>query len=154
MIDIHKKLLTVVPVDQQVVSSLLLGGIVNILNKHEVIDALEDEVESLKIDNQTNKARIESIENWLLKQDENLKELKTELSTTSDNRNNDTSREFENPPKEVANLGNKKAFEKKCNQCGKIFYRNSDFEKHMEEKHEAEKTFECNTCGKKFLLEC
>ena len=58
-----------------------------------------------------------------MKQDENLKELKTELSTTSDNRNNDTSREFENPPKEVANLGNKKAFEKKCNQCGKIFYR-------------------------------
>ena len=71
MIDIQKKLLTGVPVDQQVVSSLLLGGIVNILNKHEVIDALEDEVESLKIDNQTNKARIESIENWLLKQDEN-----------------------------------------------------------------------------------
>lgn len=52
------------------------------------------------MDNQTNKSRIESIENWILKQDENLKEMKTELSKTRDNRNNDSSIEFENPPKE------------------------------------------------------
>ena len=89
MTDIPKKLSLGVPADQQVVSSLLLGGIVNILIQRDVIEALEDKVDSLKIDNQTNKTRIEFIENWLLKQDESLKEMKTKFSTTS-NRSNDT----------------------------------------------------------------
>ena len=125
MIDIHKKLSTGVPVDQQVVSSLLLGGIVNILNQHDLIEALEDIVDSLKIDNQTHKTRIESIENWLLKQGENLKDMKTKFSTTSNNRNHDdTIKECEHLQKEVEK---KKAFEKKCDECDKIFYINSDF---------------------------
>ena len=36
MVDIHKKLCDGVPVDQQVVSGLLLSGIVNILNQHNL----------------------------------------------------------------------------------------------------------------------
>ena len=42
MVDIHKKICDEVPVDQQGVSGLLLSGIVNVLNQHNVIEVLED----------------------------------------------------------------------------------------------------------------
>ena len=62
MIDIHRKLADGIPVDQQVMIGLLLAGIVNILNQHDMIEALEKRVESIKIENKTNNTRIESIE--------------------------------------------------------------------------------------------
>ena len=103
-------------------STLLLGGIVNILNQHDLIEALEDKVNSLEIDNQTNKTRIESIENWLLKQDKNLQYMTKKLSTNSNNSNHDdTSKECENLQNEMEK---KRAFETKCNECDKTFYRN------------------------------
>ena len=141
MVDIHKKLCDGVPVDQQVVSGLLLSGIVNILNQHNVIEVLEEKLESLFIENKTNKIRTESIENWLLKHDENLREINAKLLTTSSNSENVSTPESE------------KVFKKKCDECDEVFFRNSDFEKHMEEKHKAKKTKKCSICGKMFLLE-
>ena len=44
----------------------LLAGIVNILNQHDMIEALEQKVDAIGIENKTNDTRIESIENWLL----------------------------------------------------------------------------------------
>ena len=40
MTDVHTKLSNGIPVDQKVVSGLLLSGIVNILNQHDSIEAL------------------------------------------------------------------------------------------------------------------
>ena len=40
MVDIHKKLSNGIPVDQTVVSGLVIIGIMNSLNKHNVIEAL------------------------------------------------------------------------------------------------------------------
>ena len=141
MVDIQNKLSNGIPVDQTVVSGLLLSGIMNILNQHDVIEALEEKLESFQIENKTINTRIESIENWLLKKDEEFKEMTVKLSTTSSRHEN------------VSNPENKNSFEKKCNECGEVLTRNSDFEKHMQEKHDAKKTFECDVCGKMFLLE-
>jgi DNA-directed RNA polymerase subunit RPC12/RpoP len=45
-----------------------------------------------------------------------------------------------------------KSLNVKCNDCGKHFTRNGDFEEHLEE-NKAEKSFECEKCGKKYYLE-
>ena len=45
-----------------------------------------------------------------------------------------------------------KSFEKICDVCSKTFQRNSDFENHMIDKHDVEKSFECDICRKTFLL--
>jgi hypothetical protein len=93
------KLMIDIPVDQQVVSGLLLGGILNILHQYDKIEALEDKIYLYKIDNKTLNTRIESIENWLLKQDKNLKEAKENISTLKSN-----SDEFKNLQDKVAFL--------------------------------------------------
>ena len=41
----------------------------------------------------------------------------------------------------------------KCRLCDKRFNRNSDFEIHMVDQHDAKKDFECDLCGKTFLLQ-
>ena len=46
-----------------------------------------------------------------------------------------------------------KTVEKLCTICSETFPRNSDFEAYMTEKHEAEKTFGYDVCGKMFLLQ-
>ena len=55
-----------------------------------------------------------------------------------------------------ANVPNKdglQSFKKNCNLCDETFSRNSEFENHMVEKHDVQKTFECSICGKRFLLQ-
>ena len=42
---------------------------------------------------------------------------------------------------------------KKCKLCEGTFSKNSEFETHMVEEHNVEKSFECEFCGKTFLLE-
>ena len=42
---------------------------------------------------------------------------------------------------------------KKCKLCEGTFSKNSEFETHMVEEHTVEKSFECQFCGKTFLLE-
>lgn len=39
-----------------------------------------------------------------------------------------------------------------CQSCEQVFEKNCELEMHMKTKHEVKETFNCNKCGKKFLL--
>ena len=45
-----------------------------------------------------------------------------------------------------------KTWVKKCKLCDESFTRSSDFENHMVDKHDTDKMYTCEVCGKKFLL--
>ena len=127
-----------------------------ILHQHDKIDALEDKINLFKIDNKALNTRIESIENWLLKQDKNLKEAKENISTLKSNID-----EFKNLQDKVAFLEKdnlKVQVEatptinpRKCDQCDKVFLKNCDLEKHLLE-HEQMKEFACKICEFFLLL--
>jgi hypothetical protein len=70
MIGAHEKLSRGVSIDPTVVSSLLLSGVINIINQHDDLEHLETKVKSLEMSSKTNQFRIESLESWVLKQDE------------------------------------------------------------------------------------
>ena len=70
MIDTHKKLVEGCKVDSTVVNVLIMGGIVNILSQSEEIDDLEKRLKVLECDDQSNKLKIEYLENWVLKQND------------------------------------------------------------------------------------
>ena len=57
------------------ISSLMLAGKINILNLHDTIAALEERVQANEIENVTRNASVESLENWILKQEEARKHL-------------------------------------------------------------------------------
>ena len=75
-------------------------------------------------------------------------ELETEIYRLKLHESRRTQNETSREPDKVPSKG----FEKKCNICHQTFKANSDFEKHMVDSHEAEKTFNCEVCGKTFLL--
>ena len=75
MIATHDKLVKGEKVEQNDVSVLLLGGIINILSQHDTIAALEERMKSIEHENVTSKNRIESLEEWIQKQDEAIKGL-------------------------------------------------------------------------------
>ena len=85
MVDAHDKLAKGNPIDQKTVSRLLLAGVVNILNQHDTIVNLEAGVKANTIDNVTTKVRLESLENWVLKQEETIKLLDGNLSKRGEN---------------------------------------------------------------------
>ena len=53
MVDAHEQLSKGKPIDQKIVSSLLLAGVVNILNQHDTIVTLEEEMRTNIIENVT-----------------------------------------------------------------------------------------------------
>ena len=65
MINTHNKLVQGIPVDANTVSVLLLGGIINIINQHDKIENLEKKMKNVLMENNTNKIRLEMIENWV-----------------------------------------------------------------------------------------
>ena len=62
------------------VSRLLLAGEINILNQHDIIVDLEKRLTTNDIENMTMKVRVESLDNWVLKQEETAKHLEEKLS--------------------------------------------------------------------------
>ena len=50
--------------------SSLLGGIVNILNQSEAFDDVVERTKALEHENVSNKACIEALENWVLRQNQ------------------------------------------------------------------------------------
>ena len=57
-------------------SSLILAGIVNVLNQHDTIADLEERVEIKAIEDVTLDVRVESLENWVPIQEKNINLLK------------------------------------------------------------------------------
>jgi hypothetical protein len=73
MLDTHEKLARGILVDQHVISNLLLGGIINILEQHDTIEEMEKRIKVVEEMSLTDKIRIEALENWALKQADDLK---------------------------------------------------------------------------------
>ena len=79
MVEINEKLSQGVKVDPDVVSNLLLNGIINIIDQNECLDELEQRIKLLEHSDITNKARIESLESWILKQADSINNLDEKL---------------------------------------------------------------------------
>ena len=144
---IYSKLKKGEVIEQNVINSILIGGVLNFLVHQENAQKLEAKVLELETELKTSKCRIESLENWMNKNGEAMTNLKEEFAKFSvPNSKVDRMEISENS--DVA-----KPFEKRCTVCGEGFMRTADFENHMTDEHDAEKTFKCEICDKAFLLE-
>jgi hypothetical protein len=85
MVHTHEKLSRGEKVEPNIVSNLLLAGVINILAQHDTILEAETRIETLEQDKVSNEARLEAIENWVLKQDEPIKELGAKLMNMDEN---------------------------------------------------------------------
>ena len=176
MISTHKKLANGEKVDSQVVSNLLLGGVINILAQHDAIEDVEKRIKTIEHEEISIKTRIDSLENWVLKQNEQISDLNEKLSSMDNNgvilketkeiqnlkkqiisleidiNTVKNSRTFNHPQEQICvkTVPSSKAIS--CKECGKMFKRNCDLEKHVETVHVSEKTNECEVCGKLFFL--
>ena len=79
MLETHRKLPKGERFNPEVVSKLLLSGIINILAQHDAIVESELKIKALEHENISNQARIEALENWVLKQDDKLSKVKDKL---------------------------------------------------------------------------
>ena len=176
MIDIHGKLSKGVNIDNKDVNVLVLGGIIS---QHDALQDLEDRIKHVEHNDVTNRTRIESLENWVVSQGEVIKELSEKLAKMDLNgviikesneikalRERIVNLEIDKRPvstitsaknsktidKNLEENGNRKQKSTKCEECGREFSRNCDFENHLED-HEKEKSYECDQCGKSFFLE-
>ena len=147
MVKVHEQLSKGVKTDPQIVSVLVLGGIINITSQHDAIEELEVRIKQLEREEISTKTRIEAVENWVLTQSDSLRTLSehvTQFDTTLVKLRKDHE-------KVTHEKGNVKKEVIKCKECDKNFERNCDFEKHIEE-HKLQKEFECDICGKDFYL--
>ena len=164
MKEAHEKLSNGVPIDPKVVSRLLLSGIINIINQHEDIENLEAKVKSFEMPNITTQIRIESLESWVLKQEDRIKKLEEKVSTkevtnkdvTVNDRQLDDIMEkstiLENKVNKVEPASKSDTKGTKCMHCDETFSKNCELESHIENEHESDQKHECNVCGKTFIL--
>ena len=75
MVEVHEKLSRGKKIDPQIVSVLLLGGIINITSQHDAMDELEAKIKELEVEKGTTKTRLEALENWVLKQSDATESL-------------------------------------------------------------------------------
>ena len=76
LINVNEKLRQGEIVDQNVVNGLIMGGIISLITKKAELDEdLEARITQLEVDEKTSKNRIESLESWIQKHDEKLKEI-------------------------------------------------------------------------------
>ena len=150
MIQVHEQLSSGVKTDPQLVSVLLLGGIINITFQHDAIEELEVRIKQLECEEISTKTRIEAVENWVLSQSDSVKTL-SEHVTEIDKTLVDLKKDHETVTEEKENEKPGKKEVIYCKECDKSFERNCDFEKHIEE-HKLQKEFECDVCGKDFYL--
>ena len=119
MVTMHEKLMRGERVDPNDVSTLLLAGIIKIINQHDLIDNLEEKVNEIERETLSNKFRIESLENWVSNQGESIscldqkleleiKELKEKELGKASNVQNTI---LQDEPKNII----------KCKECGKTF---------------------------------
>ena len=170
MISTHKKLMKGENVDSVAVSNLVLGGVINILAQHDAIEEIQGKVNLVQHELITNQNRIESLENWVLRQDVTIKELEDKLDCFDKNgiilkeskavtgltkRIVSLEIDIDNVkkcPKPQIPSQMTSSRSKKCGECGESFSKNCELEIHIENVHGKEKEHECETCGKTFHL--
>ena len=163
MVKMHDKLSKGENVDPASTSSLILGGIINILIQHGAIEELSGKLKACEEENVTIKARIESLESWNSKQAEEIKDLANKENEVLIKEKDEMKQKLMNIELEVAELRSGTNMQKKqiheraysisCKVCEMTFMKNSDLEMHVMEAHESEKKFSCNVCNKAFVLE-
>ena len=105
-------------------SSLLLAGIIKIIKQHDALANLEEKVKNAESENVSNKLQIESLENWVTRQEDSLKVLERKLAVEV------VKTEVSNVDKSENNVIKLKS-KTKCKECGKLFYKNCDLEEHL-----------------------
>ena len=75
----HKKLVNGCPVEPHIVSILLLSGIQNILSQNEEFDKSLERIKVLERENMDTKLRVESIETWLIKLNDNVEDVSRQI---------------------------------------------------------------------------
>ena len=164
MVKIHEELSRGIPVDKDVVSNLLLGGIINILNQHDTIDDLDERIKAVENMTLTDKLRIESFEDWAQKQAKNINNLEDQVSNVIENASkvNDISErtdklelEFNKSKILKGDITNDRIGKQEvvlnCEHCDCKFGQAISLENHMEE-HGLVKSHPCEVCGKDFHL--
>ena len=151
MMDINGKLARVEKVDTQVVSNLLLSGVINVIEQHDHIEELEEQIKLLEHSDTTSKMRLESLENWVLRQGDSIINLDEKLSILDVNGAIiEESKEIKEMNKKIVELdlkvnqvrvpsGKENLVSKdkpscrstKCKDCNIEFIRNCDLEKHL-----------------------
>ena len=152
MIETHEKLTKGIPIDPHIVSSLILSGIINIVNQHDAIKELKERVQSCEQTNVSNQSRLKNLESWVLRQNESIQCLVEKLSTFDENGVViKETKEIENMKKKIVSLeinlntvksgrnrannlktkpsespGRKKL---RCGDCDQTFLKNCDLEK-------------------------
>ena len=81
LIDTQNKLVSGKSVEPNVVNTLLLGGIRNILCQSEEFENALERVKVLERENIENKLRLESLEHWLLKLNDKMQETNENIET-------------------------------------------------------------------------
>ena len=175
MIKMHEKLVKGEAIDYASTSSVILGGIINILVQHSALEGLETRVDTLEKENISNKARIESLENWNTKQADEMKKLMKNIEVLDQNvgigkETEDLTilnKKISLVEVEVTNLKSSKHFQSQkskvnendvrktrtfCSVCSETFEKNSDLEMHLMEEHQEQKKFKCKECNKDFML--
>ena len=79
MKEAHDKLANGFVVDQNVLSNLILGGVINILHQHDTIEEIQKSVNTFDLENLSNRLRIESLENWVLRQSGDIEEVRENI---------------------------------------------------------------------------
>ena len=81
LIDTQNKLVSGKSVEPNVVNTLLLGGITNILCQSDEFENALERVKVLERENIENKLRLESLEHWLLKLNDKMQETNENIET-------------------------------------------------------------------------
>ena len=165
MVEINEKLSQGVKVDPDVVSNLLLNGIINIIDQNESVEEMEERIKQLEHSDITNKARLESLESWVLKQADSINKLNDKLGVMESKDIVDLNvkvLKIENDLQHVklssAENGALEVEKKrlsqprKCKECDEIFSKNVEEEQHMVNVHGSEKPYSCDHCEKTFYL--
>ena len=175
MVETHAKLAKGLQVDPKVVSNLLLGGVINILHQHDTIAEIDGRIKQVEQGSLSDKIRIESLENWVLKQCDEIKVLNEIVSRMDkDGVVIEENEELEKVKKKIIgveidietlkvlknrivkdNSEEPRASERKvsikCDECGETFIQACHLEEHMEG-HGNVKQHDCSLCGKQFFL--
>ena len=163
LMDTHSQLVNGKKVETNIVNTLLLGGIVNILCQSEQLDDVFERVKVLETENVQTKFRLESLENWMLKLNEKTQEATEKIDTFDGSAQfkeqiEDIRKEFSSlketivTPEAAESTPTCLPKSKSCNKCGEKFAKNFELENHMVHFHGSDKTNACEICGKTFYL--
>ena len=123
--------------DQNVVNDIIIGGFLNLFSRIDSSEQLKTKVSELESELKTSRLRIESLENWITKNDGETKAMKKDVVPSEQKEN--MINQNEDAPKNV---------QQKCKKCGELFNRNCDFENHMEKAHNEKNLLSVNPVEK------